>query len=222
MSENMLEKDIERILLKYPQTIYGYTSIEYSNFSDKYKSALVMAVPYDKQLSIKNYTEEALENSIGKARETIDIILEEIENLLQKQQVKYYIPPTAQDNETELVAPFSFKYAATKCGIGWIGKNDVVITEKYGPRIRLSVILIDYPFFYGKPYTESHCPKECELCVNICPYNAIRGVIWDVNKYRNDIIDYHLCNQKRSLYIKKHGRKNSCGLCMIVCPYGKK
>ena len=38
----------------------------------------------------------------------------------------------------------------------------------------------------------------------------------------DEIIDYHLCNQKRSTYIKSHGRKNACGLCMVVCPFGAK
>lgn len=219
--DNMIEKSIRNILMKYPQVLYGYTSIEYSNFSNEYKSALVIAVPYDKQLTLKNYSEVEFENTIGRARETIHTILKSIEELLQYQMINYYIPPEAQNDETELVAPFSFKFAAIKSGIGWIGKNDVVITERYGPRIRLSAILIDYSFTHGKPYLESHCPKDCNLCVNICPYRAVKGTIWNVNTYRDIIIDYHLCNEKRSLFKKEHGRKNACGLCMVACPYGE-
>ncbi len=217
----MLQKEIESILMRYPQVLYGYTSIEYSEFSKEYKSALVLAVPYDKQLTIEDYSEVGLENGIGKAREIINTILKEIEALLQSKNADYYIPPVAQSSETELVAPFSFKYAATRSGIGWIGKNDVVITEKYGPRIRLSAILIDYPFTYGNPYLESHCPRDCNLCIKICPHKALKGTSWDVNTYRDEIIDYHLCNEKRSLFIKEHGRKNACGLCLVVCPYGQ-
>lgn len=44
------------------------------------------------------------------------------------------------------------------------------------------------------------------------------NVKWEIDTLRNDIIDYQLCNQKRSLYIKKHERKNTCGLCMAACP----
>lgn len=36
------------------------------------------------------------------------------------------------------------------------------------------------------------------------------------------ISNYKLCNQKRSLYLKTHNRKNSCGLCMVACPIGIK
>lgn len=216
----MLENYIDNLFKKFPQVLYAYTPIEYSDYSEQYQSALVIAVPYDKQLSIKNYSEAGFEDSIGKARDIINAIIKELEGLLLSQKINYYIPPVAQNNEKELVAPFSFKYAATKAGIGWIGKNDVVITKEYGPRIRLSSILIDYPFSYRKSFLESHCPKDCNLCVNICPYKALKGTVWNCNTYRDEIIDYHLCNEKRSLFIKDHGRKNSCGLCLVVCPYG--
>lgn len=33
-------------------------------------------------------------------------------------------------------------------------------------------------------------------------------------------VEDRLCNEKRSLYIKTHGRKNACGLCMAACPIG--
>ena len=69
--------------------------------------------------------------------------------VLDEYQVKYDIPPVAQSNEADLEAPFSFKFAAVNAGLGWIGKNDVVITEKYGPRVRLSAILINEQFEYG-------------------------------------------------------------------------
>ncbi|MBD5458872.1 MAG: epoxyqueuosine reductase, partial [Lachnospiraceae bacterium] len=67
---------------------------------------------------------------------------------------------------------------------------------------------------------ESRCPEECTKCVDICPHKALKGRTWDIGKLRSDLIDYHLCNRKRSDYIEKHGRKNACGLCMVVCPKG--
>ena len=126
----------------------------------------------------------------------------------------------AQNNDEEFVSSFSYKYAAVNAGLGWIGKNDVVVTEKYGPRIRLSAILIDHEFTYGQKIVESKCPATCKKCVDSCPYHALHNVMWNIDTMRNDIIDYRLCNQKRSLYIEKHGRKNACGLCMVACPFG--
>ena len=125
-----------------------------------------------------------------------------------------------QSDETELLAPFSFKYAATRAGIGWIGKNDVVITRRYGPRVRLSAVLVDTPHSYGRPVTESSCPDDCFLCVEACPCKALHGVRWDASKERSELIDYHLCNRMRSSFIPKLGRKHACGRCLAACPFG--
>lgn len=144
----------------------------------------------------------------------------QIEEILNEYHVRYYIPPVAQRSEDGLAAPFSFKFAAVNAGLGWIGKNDVVVTEKYGPRVRLSAVLIDNPFTYGQKIVESNCPDSCKKCVEVCPYHALHDVKWNIGTLREDIIDYKLCNQKRSLYIEKHGRKNACGLCMAACPIG--
>ena len=215
----MIVAKIQQIFSEVPDVIYGYTDISYSPFSKEYKRALVFAVPYEKQLTLGNYTEERFEESILNAKSKLEIILKDIEIVLKEECIKYYIPPVAQQNEKDLLAVFSFKYAAVNAGLGWIGKNDVLITEKYGPRVRLSAVLVDYPFETGRKITESRC-GSCNRCVDICPHKALKGLNWDINALRNDIIDYHLCNQKRSAYIEKHGRKNACGLCMVVCPFG--
>lgn len=217
----MISKRIQQIFAKVPEIKYGYTEISYSSFFAEYQSALVLAVPYDKQLSIDNYTEETFDKSILNAKYKLEQILNDIEFALVEEGISYYIPPVAQQNEEELLALFSFKYAAVNAGLGWIGKNDVLITEEYGPRVRLSAVLIDYPFEYGNKMTESRC-GSCTKCVDICPHKALTGANWNINTLRNELIDYHLCNQKRSAYIESLGRKHACGLCMAVCPYGMK
>ncbi len=216
----MIEKDIRNIFLGFPEIIYGFTDIAYSEYAGSYKSVLVFAVPYGEQLTTANYSEKRFEKGIQDAREIVETILTQLKKTLEAHEVEYYIPPVAQNNETDLKAPFSFKFAAVNAGLGWIGKNDVVITEKYGPRIRLSAVLINEQFVYGEKTVKSNCPENCRKCVEACPYGALHGVQWDINSLRNDIIDYRLCNEKRSLYSKTRGRKNACGLCMVACPFG--
>lgn len=128
----------------------------------------------------------------------------------------------AQSSEKTLIAPFSFKFAGVNAGLGWVGKNDLLITKKYGPRVRLSAILIDYDLPIGNPVTKSKCPPECNICVSNCPYYALTGYTWNLDSKRDELINYKLCNQKRSHYLKKLNRKNSCGLCMVSCPIGLK
>lgn len=215
----MISSRIQQIFAKVPEVKYGYTDISYSSFSSEYRSALVFAVPYEGQLNLERYTEEGFEKCTLNARRKIEVILKDIEVLLKEEGIKYYIPPVAQKSEEDLVAAFSFKYAAVNAGLGWIGKNDVLITEEYGPRVSLSTVLLDYTFENGKKITESRC-ASCNKCVEICPHKALKGTNWDINTLRDDLIDYHLCNRKRSNYIEKHGRKNACGLCLVVCPVG--
>lgn len=216
----MLEKTIRELFSSYPQVLYGFTETSYSAYADAYRSALVFAVPYGEQLTLETYTEEAFEQGIQDARKIVEELLVKLEKLLVEQEIKYYIPPVAQSSETDLEAPFSFKFAAVNAGLGWIGKNDVVITQRYGPRVRLSAILIDAPFAYGEKITESLCPETCRNCVDACPHKALRDVRWNIDSVRGDLIDYRLCNEKRSLSMKTLGRKHACGLCMAVCPFG--
>jgi len=215
------ESRIRELFAEYPDVLYGFCGISYSPYSEQYRSAIVFAVPYGKQLTTETYQEQDFEDGIRAARMRLEAILERLEPLLHACGVAYNIPPVAQSSETELLAPFSFKYAATRAGIGWIGKNDVVITEKYGPRVRLSAVLVDAPLSFGEPITESKCPDGCTLCVELCPCNALHGVKWDASKQRSELIDYQRCNRMRSAFIPKLGRKHACGRCLVACPFGQ-
>ena len=215
----MLENEIRNLFSGYPDIIYGFTDISYCSYKETFRSALVFAVPYGKQLTPDNYTEERFEQGIQTAKGRLEAVVEEIELILQKHQVKYWIPPVAQENETELRALFSYKTAAARAGIGWFGKNDVIITERYGPRVRLTAILIDAVFEYGQPITVGRCPDDCTKCIDICPCKALKNQQWTIDKDRSEIIDYQKCNRMRSAFIRKLGRKNACGLCMAACPF---
>ncbi|MBQ6550598.1 MAG: epoxyqueuosine reductase [Lachnospiraceae bacterium] len=217
----MLEQKIREIFSRYPEVIYGFADISYSPHAESYRSALVFAVPYGEQLAPEDYTEERFDRGIISARDVLEVIVSEIEGVLQESGTAYWVPPVAQKNETELLAPFSFKSAAAHAGLGWYGKNDVIITERYGPRVRLSAILIDEVFTYGETITESRCPEDCRKCVDICPVKAIKNCLWTLTTDRSEMIDYQKCNKMRSAFIKKLGRKNACGLCLAVCPIGR-
>lgn len=216
----MLEKTIRNLFLTYPRVLYGFTDTSYSSYAGIYQSALVFAVPYGEQLTLETYTEEKFEKGIQDARKVVEEILAQLEKILTAQKVTYYIPPVAQNNETDLEAPFSFKFAAVNAGLGWIGKNDVVITKRYGPRVRLSAILIDERFAYGDKITKSLCPEACRKCVDACPHKALYNIRWNIDSVRSDLIDYRLCNEKRSMSVKTLGRKHACGFCMAACPFG--
>lgn len=216
---NDLQNKIIRLFDK-TDMLFGFTQIKNGHFKEVYRSAFIFAVPYTHQLSLKNYREEIFNEGILGAKSILEDKLDEIETLLKKEGIKYYIPEVAQKDDGQFRAEFSFKDNAADAGIGWFGKNDVIITEKYGPRIRLSAILIDYDFEYSKAYEKSLCPEDCDKCIKVCPGHALRNVIWEKGMRRDDIINIADCNKIRSAFVGKLGRWGACGLCLAVCPYG--
>jgi len=211
---------IGEIFKKNPNILYGISNIDFSEYKSHYKCALVFAIQHGELLSINDYKEEKFEKLICLARDCNNLLLDEITTLLKNYKIQYYIPPVAQSSEETLIAPFSFKFASVNAGLGWIGKNDVLITEKYGPRVRLSAILINYDMPIESPTIMSKCPSGCNICIDACPYNALTGHQWNIDTKREELINYKLCNQKRSLCLKTLHRKYSCGLCMVSCPIG--
>ena len=217
-----LYDDIKTIFTKKPKILYGFTSscIDLSEYKDNYKSALVYAVPYIKNMNIENYKEEFLEQCIIQAGNEINDIQNEIEDVLIKYSVNYIFPSIAQKDEENLLAPISFKQLGVNAGIGWIGKNDLLVSNEYGPRLRLGAVLMDYDFQQNTMIKKNNCPENCVLCINACPYKVLKNKLWINGIKRDEIIDYKLCNNKRSLFIKKIGRKHSCGYCIVSCNYG--
>ncbi len=86
------------------------------------------------------------------------------------------------------------KKIAIMSGMGWIGKNNLLITEKYGAALSLCSVLTDMPLAVQK--TDINVTNKCgncNLCVNICPVNAIYGKEWNIGVNRDDIINIYQC-----------------------------
>ncbi len=139
------------------------------------------------------------------------------------------ILPTLKDEELNehhlktLTYDFSHKMAATRAGLGWIGKTDLFISERFGPRLRLVSILVNHPLDCSKaPVTESRC-GSCNICVEECPASAGNGKLWNVNVKREEFFDAFACRKKcRELSRKLLNKEITlCGICMAVCPIGK-
>jgi len=118
---------------------------------------------------------------------------------------------------------FSHKMAATRAGLGWIGKTDLFVSEKFGPRLRLATVLADRPLGrVGRPIDESRC-GECRICVDACPAGAANGSSWKAGLDRDEFFDARRCRDKcRELTMKRLGEEISlCGLCVALCPVGR-
>ena len=68
------------------------------------------------------------------------------------------LEPTSEGfDKATLSARFSHKMAATRAGIGWIGKNDLLITSEFGSAVRYTTVLTDADIGSGIPIVSSKC-----------------------------------------------------------------
>jgi len=158
-----------------------------------------------------------------------DLINQMIDNSLLKLSkilIKYGydalpIPATkARDNTKPLYGAFSHKAAANISGLGWIGKSCLLVTESVGPRARWGTILTNAPLTPTGSLMERDC-GNCNVCVKNCPAGAFTGNNFKMSERRENRYDAFKCRD----YIIQRGKKyglSVCGICVQVCPYGKK
>jgi len=103
----------------------------------------------------------------------------------------------------------SHKHMAQAAGLGWIGRNNLLVNEQFGSRIRLVTILTDIPFVVSPP-TLRDC-GSCLDCLSVCPAGAI--------KVRQEEFDHLRCYEQLKTFAKTlHFSHNICGVCVKACP----
>lgn len=83
-----------------------------------------------------------------------------------------YLPVPMTLESKGLMAELSLREIAYQAGLGTIGKNRLLITREFGPRVRLGAILTDAPLIAGKPIQEDFC-TDCQLCLESCPTGSL-------------------------------------------------
>jgi epoxyqueuosine reductase len=129
----------------------------------------------------------------------------------------------AADYEQTLRHNFSHKMVATRSGLGWIGKTDLFISKKWGPRLRLASVIVDYPLKPSNPPIDKSKCGKCRLCVDACPAQAANGKLWNINIDRDQFYSVRKCKETASrLTLERIGKdERLCGICVSVCPVGK-
>lgn len=151
----------------------------------------------------------------------LDMVASLLSSIIQQKGYKVLPIPAAEriDNE-RICASFSHKLGASLSGLGWIGKSCLLITPENGPRVRWISILTDAPLVVtGEPINQE-C-GECNQCVDICPVNAFSGRNFEVDEPREIRYDAKRCEDYYN-EMKSRGEVAICGLCLYVCPHGRK
>ncbi len=128
---------------------------------------------------------------------------------------------SVRSDSVNIKGDFPHKTAATRAGLGWIGRHCQLITRKFGSWVRLGTVFTDAALACGKPMERSYC-GTCTNCVEACPAGALQGGAWAAGMPRNKILDVRACDRwKKENYYQFH-KGHNCGICSAVCPYGLK
>jgi epoxyqueuosine reductase len=160
--------------------------------------------------------------------DTLDLLMK-----LQKRAVRFLksrgfrtlaIPPDSDRRKgtfiSKLYSLFNHKMAATSAGLGWIGKNGLLISPDFGPRLSLVTVLTDAPLAPDAAMEHSLC-GDCTLCKEYCPSQAITGAEWSRTSPFVELVRLDACRSHKKTKRLTEGKPN-CGLCINICPYGRR
>jgi epoxyqueuosine reductase QueG len=124
-------------------------------------------------------------------------------------------------DKVDIKGDFPHKTAATRAGLGWIGRHCQLVTRKYGSWIRLATVFSELHLPGGPPVQRHFC-GSCRRCVEACPAKALTGNAWYPGIPREAILDAEVCDRwKKENYFEYH-QGHICGICSAVCPFGLK
>jgi epoxyqueuosine reductase QueG len=104
------------------------------------------------------------------------------------------------------------KKMAALAGLGWIGRNNLLVAPEYGAAVRLATILTDLPLPFDAPVSRG-C-GTCRDCIPVCPVGAIKESQAD--------FDHLGCFEKLQSFRRLPGvGQYICGICVRACRGGR-
>jgi len=116
-------------------------------------------------------------------------------------------------------SPINEKAAAALCGLGSIGKNQLLINETYGSYVFIGCILTNMPLRSAERETDIFKCSECGECVRACPTGALSDGGFDKSLCLSYLTQKKGGMSEAQLQILKAGKTIwGCDLCQEVCP----
>ena len=107
--------------------------------------------------------------------------------------------------------------AAIEAGLGELGRHGVLITEEFGPRVRLATITTDLPLPPGtrKRFGVAEFCENCHLCQEACQGDAIPGEKTEVRGVLKYTLDPYKC-------LPHFAKYDGCNLCVSKCAFNRR
>lgn len=118
-------------------------------------------------------------------------------------------------------APVLERDWAARAGVGWVGKNTLIIHPRHGSYFFLATLIIDMELDYDSPIKD-YC-GTCTACIDACPTDAIdsEGYLMDGSK----CISYLTIELKDEIPETFKGKMENwmygCDICQEVCPWNR-
>jgi epoxyqueuosine reductase len=118
-------------------------------------------------------------------------------------------------------APVLERAWAEKSGLGWRGKNSLLLQKQHGSFFFLAELVVDLELEYDTPFTTDHC-GTCTQCIDVCPTEAI---LPNSTVDGSKCISYYTIELKNELPSSEKGKFEDwmfgCDLCQDVCPWNR-
>ena len=120
------------------------------------------------------------------------------------------VPASQVLTRKPMLGAVSHRELAFQAGLGWRGRNNLLVTPRFGSQVRLVSILTDAPLPADKPLDWTCDTVGCADCVPVCPAGAIKESI--------DDFDLPACAAKLDEFVRiPFVGQHICGICVKAC-----
>jgi len=184
------------------------------------RSIVVLAYPYDAAAS------RALPPGYGKIARYAwagvdyhDVVHPKLKRLCRFLE---NLQPNAKARGVIDTAPLLEREFAQLAGLGWRGKNTLLLNKQLGSYFFLACVLTDLDLPADKPHVTSHC-GNCTACLDACPTDAFPQVgVLDASR----CISYLTIEHREAIPIERREEMGEwlfgCDICQEVCPWNRK
>ncbi|WP_018307567.1 reductive dehalogenase [Desulfitobacterium hafniense] len=209
-------------LMKGEVEVYGSTSVEadwekYAGFTPKSVIAMTFEMDYEAYRTAPSVLQGA---APGKSYSNMGEVAYKVASFLR--EIGYNAVPSG--NDTGMSVPI-----AVQAGLGEAGRSGQLITQKYGPRVRIAKVYTDLELVPDKPINigaREFC-RLCLKCADVCPAQAISHVKdpWvlqpeDCTPSENPYTEKWQFDSQRCLSFFAYNG-GDCGSCIAVCSWNK-